>query len=53
MRVNACSCVKGVGLAPSALIHFKWTDPAAPGQNTDGVAQVLGDALMAGAVPLE
>ena len=45
--------MEGVGLAPSALIHFKWTDAAAPGQNTDGVAQVLSDALMAGAAPLE
>ena len=45
--------IEGAGLAPSALVHFKWTDTAALGQNTDGLAQVLTDALMAGAMPLE
>ena len=56
--------IEGAGLAPSALIHFKWTD-APPGQSTNtnantdggggggGVAQVLTDALMSSAVPLE
>ena len=45
--------VAGAGLAPSALLTFSWREPSAPGRNTDGIAQVLSDALMRDATPLE